>query len=288
MNEKVLSDFQITTIPSKLTYYLGENLDLSDMVATAYYNNGENYAVTDYEVSGFDSQTPGTKVVTIAYGDISRDFAVTVKERVTVVTGGEIKVGDGIARLGETITVPVSITKNTGLAGFTHTITFDHTRLEYKNVTLGEYFANGTVIVNTDNVDEGEITVLWFDVEDVAASNVAYNIEFVVLETAADGNAEINIAFNENDNGNLEGNNVIFNAAGGNVEVRSYWLGDLNGDREYHMVDLLQLAQYVSGKGMTLTEKQLLSADVNEDTIIDIHDVIMLQQWIIAAGVPEA
>ena len=35
-------------------------------------------------------------------------------------------------------------------------------------------------------------------------------------------------------------------------------------------------------------EKQLLSADVNEDTIIDIHDVIMLQQWIIAAGVPEA
>ena len=288
MNEKVLSDFQITTIPSKLTYYLGENLDLSDMVATAYYNNGENYAVTDYEVSGFDSQTPGTKVVTIAYGDISRDFAVAVKERVTVVTGGEIKVGDGIARLGETITVPVSITKNTGLAGFTHTITFDHTRLEYKNVTLGEYFANGTVIVNTDNVDEGEITVLWFDVEDVAASNVAYNIEFVVLETAADGNAEINIAFNENDNGNLEGNNVIFNAAGGNVEVRSYWLGDLNGDREYHMVDLLQLAQYVSGKGMTLTEKQLLSADVNEDTIIDIHDVIMLQQWIIAAGVPEA
>ena len=54
------------------------------------------------------------------------------------------------------------------------------------------------------------------------------------------------------------------------------------------MVDLLQLAQYVSGKEMTLTEKQLLSADVNEDTVIDIHDVIMLQQWIIAAGVPEA
>lgn len=288
MNEKVLSDFQITTTPSKLTYYLGENLDLSDMVATAYYNNGENYAVTDYEISGFDSQTPGTKVVTIAYGDISRDFAVTVKERVAVVTGGEIKVGSSVARLGDNIIIPVSITKNTGLAGFTHTIAFDHTRLEYKGVTLGEYYAKGTLIVNTDNVAEGEITVLWFDVKDIAASNVAYNIEFVVLETAADGNAEINIAFNENDNGNLEGNNVIFNAAGGNVEVRSYWLGDLNGDREYHMVDLLQLAQYVSGKGMTLTEKQLLSADVNEDTIIDIHDVIMLQQWIIAAGVPEA
>ena len=288
MNEKVLSDFQITTMPSKLTYYLGENLDLSDMVATAYYNNGENYAVTDYEISGFDSQTPGTKVVTIAYGDISRDFAVTVKERAAVVTGGEIKVGSSVVRLGDNIIIPVSITKNTGLAGFTHTITFDHTRLEYKGVSLGEYYAKGTLIVNTDNVAEGEITVLWFDVKDIAANNIMYNIEFNVRETAADGNAQINISFDENDNGNLEGNNVLFNSVGGNVEVRSYWLGDLNGDREYHMVDLLQLAQYVSGKEMTLTEKQLLSADVNEDTVIDIHDVIMLQQWIIAAGVPEA
>ena len=288
MNEKFLSDFQITTMPAKLTYYLGENLDLSDMVATAYYNNGENYAVTDYEVSGFDSQTPGTKVVTIAYGDISRDFAVTVKERVAVVTGGEIKVGSSVARLGDNIIVPISITKNTGLAGFTHTITFDHTRLEYKGVSLGEYYAKGTLIVNTEKLSEGEITVLWFNTQDIAANNVMYNIEFDVLETAADGNAQINIAFDENDNGNLEGNNVLFNAVGGNVEVRSYWLGDLNGDREYHMVDLLQLAQYVSGKEMTLTEKQKLSADVNEDTVIDIHDVIMLQQWIIAAGVPEA
>ena len=288
MNEKFLSDFQITTMPAKLTYYLGENLDLSDMVATAYYNNGENYAVTDYEVSGFDSQTPGTKVVTIAYGDISRDFAVTVKERVAIVTGGEIKAGSSIARLGDSILVPVSVTKNTGLAGFTHTITFDNTRLEYKGVTLGEYYDEGTLIVNTEKVEQGEITVLWFNTQDIAANNVMYNIAFDVRETAADGNAQINIAFDENDNGNLEGNNVLFNSVGGNVEVRSYWLGDLNGDREYHMVDLLQLAQYISGKEMTLTEKQLLSADVNEDTVIDIHDVIMLQQWIIAAGVPEA
>ena len=102
------------------------------------------------------------------------------------------------------------------------------------------------------------------------------------------GNSEIVIDFDDNDNGNISGENVVFGKMNGSVEVRSYWLGDLNGDREYHMVDLLLLAQYVSGKKITLTEKQLLAADVNEDNVIDIHDVIMLQQWIIAAGIPEA
>ena len=39
----------------------------------------------------------------------------------------------------------------------------------------------------------------------------------------------------------------------------------------------------LSGVQKPLTEKQLLSADVNEDTVIDIHDVIMLNQWLLVA-----
>ncbi len=34
---------------------------------------------------------------------------------------------------------------------------------------------------------------------------------------------------------------------------------------------------------MDLTDKQKLSDDVNEDGEINIHDVIMLQQWLLAA-----
>ena len=44
---------------------------------------------------------------------------------------------------------------------------------------------------------------------------------------------------------------------------------------------VILIAQYVSGKEMTLTDKQKLSADVNEDGNIDIHDVIMLNQWLL-------
>ena len=62
-------------------------------------------------------------------------------------------------------------------------------------------------------------------------------------------------------------------------------IGDLDGDREYGMADLLKLAQYVSGMEMAFDDKQLLSADVNEDDAIDIHDVIMLQQWLLVADI---
>jgi hypothetical protein len=62
-------------------------------------------------------------------------------------------------------------------------------------------------------------------------------------------------------------------------------LGDLDGDRKFAMVDLVMLAQYVADYDVTLSAKQLLSADVNEDGIIDIHDVVLLNQWLLAEDI---
>lgn len=284
---RVLEDIKVIA-PNKVSYYIGEAFEPAGMKVIACYNNGQEIAVDDYHLVGFDSNSAGAKTIIVTYGGISRSFAVAVQERSVIETGGNMIVGNLIGRLGETVVIPVSVTKNTGIAGFTHTINFDATALKLISVDAVGGYADGTVILNDEKIANGEITVLWFGSADVEGDGIVYNLTFEILETAQDGNAEITISFDDNDNGNVSGENVIFGKMNGFVEVRSYWLGDLNGDREYHMVDLLQLAQYVSGKEMTLTEKQKLSADVNEDTIIDIHDVIMLQQWIIAAGVPEA
>ena len=70
---------------------------------------------------------------------------------------------------------------------------------------------------------------------------------------------------------------------GGEVEIVAYWLGDLDGDRVCEMEDLLFLAQYVSGQNISLTELQKSAADVNENGTIDIHDVILLSQWLLNA-----
>ena len=282
VTEKVLSDLKVT-IPTKTTYEIGETFDATGMVVTAYYNNGQQYSVDNYVMSEFDSNSAGAKEIKITYEGMTRSFVVTVVEKTPIETGGKIEVGTGKVRLGETISVPVTITKNTGLSAFCHTITFDANDLAFKKVNLQGGFANGTVIINDEKVANGEITILWFQANNVMESGIAYTLEFEVLETATDGISDITIAFDANENGNASGENVLFEAVNGGVEVLSYWLGDLNGDRKYAMADLLQLAQYVSGQTMTLSDKQKLSADVNEDGIIDIHDVTLLSQWLLAA-----
>ena len=279
---RILEDIRVV-VPNKITYEIGEEFDSTGMQVIACYNNGQEVTIDDYQMTGFDSSASGAKTITVTYGGIERNFAVAVQERSVIETGGTMIVGNCIGRLGDTVTVPVSVTKNTGIAGFTHTIRFDATALKFVSVkTMGGY-ADGAVILNDEKISDGEITVLWIGSEDIKENGVVYNLTFEVLETAKDGNAAINILFDDNDNGNISGENVIFDTINGFIEVRSYWLGDLDGDRKYAMVDLLQLAQYVSGKEMTLTDKQMLSADVNEDGIIDIHDVIMLNQWLLVA-----
>lgn len=76
--------------PLKKIYYLGDNLDTTGMVVTSSYvdNSGkvisENLKPCDYEITGYDSETTGDKVVVItstANPEISVSFKVNVFER---------------------------------------------------------------------------------------------------------------------------------------------------------------------------------------------------------------
>ena len=271
----------VVTPPIKLSYYLGEEFDSAGLVVTACYNNGQQFDVNDYDMTGFDSNTAGTKTITVTYGGMSSSFAISVNERSEIKTEGSFTVANKEARLGEQVVVPVTVSKNTGLAGLVHTLSFDKTALKLVKVEFQGDYANGTMVLNEEKLDEGLLTVLWFSDYDVVSDGVVYNLTFEVLETAADGVTDVKIEFQNNGNANVSGENVIFKPNDGSVEVKSYWLGDLNGDRLYKMVDLVMLAQYVAGFEMELSAKQLLSADVNEDTIIDIHDVVLLNQWLL-------
>ncbi|MBR3812191.1 MAG: bacterial Ig-like domain-containing protein [Agathobacter sp.] len=277
---RVLEDIRII-VPDKLAYFIGEEFDATGMEVIACYNNGQEISVDDYKISGFDSTASGTKTITIIYGGIERSFVVMVEERSVVEANGSFIVNDLVGRLGEEVHLPVNVTCNTAIAGFRHEISFESSNLKFVGLEMKGDYSDGTLIINEEKASEGKITVLWFSDKDVKSKGLVYELVFQVQETAVDGVAEVKINFNDNDHGNLSGENVIFGRQDGSVEVRSYWLGDLNGDRKYAMVDLVMLAQYVADFDMTLTEKQMLSADVNEDGSIDIHDVIMLNQWLL-------
>ena len=269
--------------PAKLTYFIGESFDATGMQVTALYDNQQQIIVDNYVLSGFDTLTAGTKVVYVTFGGMQKTFSVTVTELSEIKTEGSITVGNGKGNPGDKVTVPVTVNKNTGVAGVRHTISFDATKLKFVSANAVGQFANGQIVVNTDNAKNGEVVIVWFNAVDVTVSDVMYNVVFEILSVTSNLTTKVNIAFTNNDNGNASGENVLFTPVGGEVEIVAYWLGDLDGDRVCEMEDLLFLAQYVSGQNISLTELQKSAADVNENGTIDIHDVILLSQWLLNA-----
>lgn len=73
---------RIATLPDKTQYNTGDALDLTGMAVEAVYDTGYTQAVTDFTVSGFDSTSTGTCIVTITYQELTATFEVTVKATV--------------------------------------------------------------------------------------------------------------------------------------------------------------------------------------------------------------
>ena len=90
----------VTKVPDKVTYYKGEELDLSGLEVTAEYNNGvtEIVPITPEMVTGFDSTKLGDQTLTISYGGKTCEFTVTVTRFVygDLTGDGNVSVSDAI------------------------------------------------------------------------------------------------------------------------------------------------------------------------------------------------
>lgn len=80
-----LTSIKITSPADKLTYQIGEALDLSGLVVTGSYSDGSTRTetVSAANVSGFDSATAGTRTLTITIGGQTTSYMITVKSAAT-------------------------------------------------------------------------------------------------------------------------------------------------------------------------------------------------------------
>ncbi len=76
----VLSDMRIYTEPSKTTYYIDDALNTEGLKLLLSYSDGSTeYVISGFEISGFHSNTIGTKTVTVNYNGFIDTFSVIVK-----------------------------------------------------------------------------------------------------------------------------------------------------------------------------------------------------------------
>ena len=62
-----LSGIRITSFPSKVYYKIGETFDPSGLTVAEVRQDGTEKEITDYDISGFDSSTAGSKTITVSY-----------------------------------------------------------------------------------------------------------------------------------------------------------------------------------------------------------------------------
>lgn len=62
-----LSGIRITSFPSKIYYKIGETFDPSGLTVAEVRQDGTEKEITDYDISGFDSSTAGSKTITVSY-----------------------------------------------------------------------------------------------------------------------------------------------------------------------------------------------------------------------------
>lgn len=127
---------EVTHMPTKTKYLVGETFDSTGLIITAYYNNNTSEQVTGYTLSSPDMSAYGSKTVTVTFDEKTVDFSILVVD----ISGIEIKtpptkqeylVGDVLDSTGLIVLVKYT-------DGTSETITSGFTVSELDSSSIGE------------------------------------------------------------------------------------------------------------------------------------------------------
>jgi len=99
--EATLDKIEITKQPTRLSYSIGENLDLTGLVVTGTYSDGSVHIVpiTAADVTGFDSSVQvDSQILTVTYGGKAVTYTITING--TELTSGKYEAENGVYAKG--------------------------------------------------------------------------------------------------------------------------------------------------------------------------------------------
>ena len=199
----------------------------------------------------------------------------TVDKDAPIIQAGSVQ---GYA--GDEVTIPVTIKQNSGIAGFSYDVNYDSSKLQLKKMTAGTVTKEGTFTTNGNVVN-------WYTTDNITANGTILNITFTILKDTADGKYPVSISLHNGKKNlvNEEGSYVKAAYKAGEVEVVSGILGDINGDKDITIADVVLLNRYVLGKASLDSDKKKL-ADMNSDGDVTIGDVVLLNRQVLGKDTP--
>ncbi|MGM9550979.1 MAG: cohesin domain-containing protein [Clostridia bacterium] len=195
-----------------------------------------------------------------------------------------LTVGNITAKAGETVTVPISIANNPGIAGFKFRLTYDKSVLTPVSVVKGSVLTTGTL---TSNVQQGGdlstlnyVSAFWSNPANVTDNGEILNVTFTVNNNAEDGTYPISITYEEGDITNQDYDDVALAVVNGSLDVINYMIGDVYADGKVNTKDSVRLGQYLADWDIELSAYERKSADIYVDNKINTKDGVKLSQYL--------
>lgn len=281
--DAVPTEMIIDTLPDKCVYSVGEVLDTTGLVLRVTYSDGTVQMITSgYTVAADLSQT-GEVFVQIFYG--TGDTALAVEYTVTVLGNeptysGTISAPQIIGRPNSTVCVPISIAQNTGIMGFSVSLTYDAEVLTPVSVVAGELISTTGAMLN-DNIgcnDAGRITVIGTNTDSILTDGVLFYVTFAVSDSF-DGETVIQTSCDAEDTFDDQWNVVTLHCEEILVSIQKIIVaGDINGDGTADLKDVVILQRYLAG-GWNVTIHET-NADINKDGDVNVKDVVLLSRYL--------
>ena len=96
----------------------------------------------------------------------------------------EIKFGEAEGKIGDEVTIPVTISNNQGVSTFFFVVDYNAEDLTFVSAEIGNGFTGGTFTPVT-NSTKGELSLAWFTIDgDVTQNGTLMNIKFKLNDTA--------------------------------------------------------------------------------------------------------
>ncbi len=225
---------------------------------------------------------PGTRTYTCqdCTDSYSEEFTNQVNE-------GAVSVGGAAADVGETVKVPVAITGNPGIAGFTFRVNYDKSVLTPTAITAGDLLKkDGNVIGTfTSNLEQGisaseleQVVAHWNNSASVTEDGILFYIDFAVSSNAGKGSYPIWLEYTDGDITNQALDDVKPDILDNVITIADAIRGDVNLDRMVDLNDGIMLARYLAKWNITFNERQLEAADVYKDNKVNVKDGVRLAQ----------
>ena len=190
-----------------------------------------------------------------------------------------IEVGSCNAYPGDTITIPVSLKNNDGIASIMFTVSYDANCLKYQGASFTEALTglSNTVAVNDETT--GKVTMSWVKGAsgEYTGSETIANLKFEVIAVSENTSAQVSLTYDKENVFNESLKNQNFLVKNGTVQIGKYRPGDINGDGTVKVNDALLLLNYVCD----LRKDEVKgNPDVNGDGAVNNKDVVILLRYI--------